>query len=92
MCKFEWLLKYNRIDKDKSFVFLRRYRNYFSRRTDDKVNIMERDPESTSVTINVFQNLTQYIISHWPWSFEKNLWSGTYISKRTGVFDHDIKT
>ena len=31
----------------------------------DKVNIMECDPESTSVTSKFFvQNLTQYIITH----------------------------
>ena len=54
----------------------------------DKVNIMEGDPESTSVTINFFlQNLTQYIIMHWPRNFEKNLWSGSvYIKLFTKVF------
>ena len=34
-----------------------------------------------------FQNLTQYIITHWPWNFEKNLWSGSvYIKLSTKVF------
>ena len=52
----------------------------------DKVNIMECDPESTSVTINFFQKLTQYIITHWPWKFEKSLWSGSvYIKLSTKV-------
>ena len=32
----------------------------------DKVNIMECDQESTSVTSKFFQYLTQYIITHWP--------------------------
>ena len=34
----------------------------------DKVNIMECDPESALVTINFFQNLTQYItdVQIWP--------------------------
>ena len=30
----------------------------------DKMSIMECHLESTSVTINFFQNLTQYIITH----------------------------
>ena len=30
----------------------------------DKLNIIECDPESTSMTIKLFQNLTQYIIMH----------------------------
>ena len=52
----------------------------------DKVSIMECDPESTSVIIHwfFFQNLTQHIITHWPWNFEKNLWSGrVYIKLST---------
>ena len=53
----------------------------------DKVTIMERDPASSSVTIKSFQNLTQYIITHWPWNFKKNLWSGrVYIKLSTKVF------
>ena len=52
----------------------------------DKVNIMECDPESTSVTIKFFQNLTQYIITHWPWNFEKNLWSGSVYIKLSRFF------
>ena len=47
----------------------------------DKVNIMECDPESTSVTINFFfKNLTQYIITHWSRNFQ-NLWSGNVYKK-----------
>ena len=54
----------------------------------NKVHIMECDPESPSVTIQFFfQNLTQYIIKHWPWNFEKNLWSGSfYVKLSTEVF------
>ena len=54
----------------------------------DKMNIMECDPESTSVTIKFFfQNLTQYIITHRSWNFEKNLWSeSVYIKLSAKVF------
>ena len=52
----------------------------------DKVNIMECDPESTSLTIQFFQNLTQYIITHWRWNFKKNLWpESIYIKLPTKV-------
>ena len=37
---------------------------------------MECDPELGSVTIQFSSpNLTQYIITHLQWNFEKNLWS-----------------
>ena len=58
----------------------------------DKVNIMECDPESTSVTIKVFQNLTQYIITHWPWNFQKNnvVWKRLYKTFCQGVQENIV--
>ena len=48
----------------------------------------ECDPESPLVTIRIFsQNLIQYIITHWPLNFKKNLLSGSFYKKlSTEVF------
>ena len=53
----------------------------------DKVNIIECDREST-----FFQNLTQYIITHWPWNFEKKsvAWKRLYKIIYQGVQENIV--
>ena len=47
----------------------------------DKVNIMECDPESTSVTIKFFPKSDSTLLHTDHWNFEKNLWSGNFYIK-----------
>ena len=47
----------------------------------DKVNIMECDPESTSVTIKFFPKSDSALLHTDHWNFEKNLWSRSFYIK-----------